>query len=950
MLKISTKILFLGILLSLFFTWNGKVSADTPDWISSNDYSFKQVQTNVVLPDTVKPSFRNLDCENNRITTAAPETFALFFKLGSTNTENVCGFYNNYGFIGNNYLSEGNNLAGEIFNKTGRRLIGSNNSPAMLSYSTAQSVVAGAGALYYTKTISAQKQIYTSGTLPKQFKARYLIDEFNGVSMNYQGNNRVIAMIGTINFSPNGRWAVMDTNGTGYLRVDMSTGEMLFFGYSFNYGMGNDPNYSTAISPSGRYAVVAGGSASTIYDLQNCAAVPGTHIKKCAEKQLETFVNTKTGFISGLNAYVRFKDDNRIYFQAGGRINGQLQRHAYMMGLGSLDDVHKIDYLGMGDSFASGEGAFNYQAVTDTKGNKCHLSSRSYPFLLASHGMLDNAHSVACSGAVMDDLFKQNAKDLDEYVGQAKDGKNQKQRFDSGEAYEIMQSYLPGKITQFSFVEELRPKRITISIGGNDVGFSDKLSSCLIGSIVSTCFNSYKERKEVLVEIASQIPRLESVYNQLKKDDRQVYVIGYPKIIKTAGNCAGNVHFNASEADYANSLAEQLNNTIKIAAKRSGVFYVDVEDVFDGHKLCETNSDDAYVNGLTAGGEMMAVFGAESFHPKASGHAAYKERILSATNNLTSPMPAPVPNIEFSEPPINDKYWGLLAPDNSTISQLRKDDFVVDRINAGEQERVLIDGIKGLAPNSPLRFEIHSDPISIPGTYYTDASGNIDQTITIPVSVEPGYHSIHILAKDEMGRDVDIYDYVLIGKSDTDFDGDGVLDKDEGCVFMAPIGHDSDKDGVDDACDGFADPLPDNPPVIPVTTDPKDNMQPTYSDPQASMVLSATQQSSNLPNNTLNLINNLTLAVATSTARISTSWQNLASSDSTNSDNHVLSSSAGTLSTSVINPADEYEKQINDITKQAEQNHNPKYRKILAIIGGCFLLLAVAITIYRRLS
>ncbi len=949
MLKISTKILFLGILLSLFFTWNGKVSADTPDWISSNDYSFKQVQTNVVLPDTVKPSFRNLDCENNRITTAAPETFALFFKLGSTNTENVCGFYNNYGFIGNNYLSEGNNLAGEIFNKTGRRLVGSNNSPAMLSYSTAQSAVAGAGALYYTKTISAQKQIYTSGTLPKQFKARYLIDEFNGVAMNYQGNNRVIAIIGTINFSPNGRWAVMDTNGTGYLRVDMSTGEMLFFGYSFNYGMGNDPNYSTAISPSGRYAVVAGGSVSTIYDLQNCAAVPGTHIKKCAEKQLEAFVNTKTGFISGLNAYVRFKDDNRIYFQAGGRINGQLQRHAYMMGLGSLDDVHKIDYLGMGDSFASGEGAFNYQAVTDIKDNKCHLSSRSYPFLLASHGMLDNAHSVACSGAVMDDVWQSDDRD---YLGQAKDGKTQKEREDIHEVQIIIGNYLPGKITQFSFVEELRPKRITISIGGNDVGFSDKLSSCLIGSIVSTCFNSYKERKEVLVEIASQIPRLESVYNQLKKDDRQVYVMGYPKIIKTVGNCAGNVHFNASEADYANSLAEQLNNTIKIAAKRSGVFYVDVEDVFDGHKLCETNSEDTYVNGLTAGQEILFTIGAESFHPKATGQAAYKERILSATNNLTAPMPTPLPNSEFTEPPANDKYWGLLAADNSNISLLRKDDFVVDRINAGEQIRVLIDDINGLAPNSPLRNEVHSTPTTIPGTFSTDASGHIDQTITIPQSIEPGFHSIHILAKDELGRDVDVYDYILIGKSDNDFDGDGVLDKDEGCVFTTPIGQDSDKDGIDNACDGFADPLPpppvpDTPPVT--TTDPKDNQQPTYSAPEASLAVPVIQQSPNVALSTLisaNSLRNVSTASRPTTRIISTADQPTATDES------VLAGMAATASTTTSNTslANEYDKQINDATTTAQKNNLSKYRNKLVFIGGGFLLLAAAIAIYRRVS
>jgi hypothetical protein len=95
--------------------------------------------------------------------------------------------------------------------------------------------------------------------------------------------------------------------------------------------------------------------------------------------------------------------------------------------------VQTSGYLAFGDSFSSGEGDLQggdwYEPGTDEQGNKdtfegrnlCHLSRRSYPYLLAKElGYLGSGntpitpedsgpfHSVACSGAVMNNVIGWN--------------------------------------------------------------------------------------------------------------------------------------------------------------------------------------------------------------------------------------------------------------------------------------------------------------------------------------------------------------------------------------------------------------------------------------------------------------------------------------------------------------------------------------------------------------
>src|SRR5690606_13217434 len=87
--------------------------------------------------------------------------------------------------------------------------------------------------------------------------------------------------------------------------------------------------------------------------------------------------------------------------------------------------------------------------------------------------------------------------------------------------------------------------------------------------------------------------------------------------------------------------------------------------------------------------------------------------------------------------------------------------------------------------------------------------------VTVPSSLPPGFHTIHIVGKDLANKEQVLYKTIYVAASEEDYDGDGVLNSDEQCLAVEPSGEDIDRDGVDDACDGeITDPPADSTPPI----------------------------------------------------------------------------------------------------------------------------------------
>src|SRR5206468_4326241 len=103
----------------------------------------------------------------------------------------------------------------------------------------------------------------------------------------------------------------------------------------------------------------------------------------------------------------------------------------------------EIHYVAMGDSYSAGEGVPKFIGKS-----KCHRSRRAYPKLLASQAKIPDAHFtfVACSGAQIHNLLWRTQND---------------------------------ELPQLDAVA-VGTNLITLSIGGNDIGFSEIVVNCIL--------------------------------------------------------------------------------------------------------------------------------------------------------------------------------------------------------------------------------------------------------------------------------------------------------------------------------------------------------------------------------------------------------------------------------------------------------------------------------------
>jgi hypothetical protein len=246
-------------------------------------------------------------------------------------------------------------------------------------------------------------------------------------------------------FSPNGKYMVIRYKKT-VASVNLSTMKMIPVAYE-RYTVSDE----LAISNDGRYVALLGGELN-IVDTVNC------ELTFEADKWDYNFYkysyagcNPSTNIIKNLkNAGLL---ENNVYLK---RPNFDSNNRSLLVGVGtrkpdtSLNDsrvvvydwrhmkftannhtVQTQGYLALGDSFSSGEGDLQggdwYEPGTDEQGNKdtfeernlCHLSRRSYPYLVAKKlgylgGTLDTPtsaedtdffHSIACSGAVIHNVI-----------------------------------------------------------------------------------------------------------------------------------------------------------------------------------------------------------------------------------------------------------------------------------------------------------------------------------------------------------------------------------------------------------------------------------------------------------------------------------------------------------------------------------------------------------------
>lgn len=482
-----------------------------------------------------------------------------------------------------------------------------------------------------------------------------------------------------------------------------------------------------------------------------------------------------------------------------------------------------VKYLAMGDSFSSGEGAFDYVEATDRfvsndEYNVCHLSRKSYPYLLQQSLQADWFHSVACSGSDSKDIVFAGGRSgyMNSIDAQAKFLGG----LSTGQDY--FGNMRPGYVPQSEFVAKHNPDIVTISVGGNDVGFSNIIAGCVMnfGTYQDfNCLSDRDERESKANEIDQKISQWSTTFvdikNSLGGSDPKLYVIGYPSMFKSGGICGINVRFDPSETERATQLTDYLNAAVKAAADAAGVRYVDVSDAFtrmgEDYRLCNFRTDFA-VNGLdlwsiinecTSAKAPDAKVCPDSFHPNERGQKLMTETILQKTMNLSQEMPQNSNSTAY----LIDKRMDFVGDVAITLQNHRitfQKDIAPQLIAKGEKIQINLPKSDNELPaktGTTATATAHSAPREL-GQLSIAADGTITGEVTLPEDIETGYHKLIISYTDIADNIVERYMYFYAAQSQNDWDGDGIDNASDPCVSVAQSGVDQDEDGIDDACDG----------------------------------------------------------------------------------------------------------------------------------------------------
>jgi lysophospholipase L1-like esterase len=229
-------------------------------------------------------------------------------------------------------------------------------------------------------------------------------------------------------------------------------------------------------------------------------------------------------------------------------------------------------YVALGDSYSSGVGTRTY--ISD--GTSCQRSVYAYPYLIAqSRGFALNFQ--ACSGAKVSDVTSKQLGALT-----------------TGTAY------------------------VTISVGGNDAGFSSVITECAQPGWLSDCDGAINTAQSY---INNTLPgSLSTLYASIKSKapNAKVVVVGYPHLFN-GEDCNAGTWFSPSEETRLNQTADLLDSKLSAAASAKGFSFANPVSRFTGHAVCDSVE---WLNGLSNPVS-------ESYHPNRTGHASGYEPLVN---------------------------------------------------------------------------------------------------------------------------------------------------------------------------------------------------------------------------------------------------------------------------------------------------------------------------------
>lgn len=253
-------------------------------------------------------------------------------------------------------------------------------------------------------------------------------------------------------------------------------------------------------------------------------------------------------------------------------------------------------YVALGDSYAAGP------LIPLPTGFPvgCLRSTRNYPSVVAQTIDVPDFDDVSCSGATTENL---------------------------GRAQVVPLGVNPPQLDALAEDTEL----VTLTIGGNDIGFFSIINQCAARSPLKPLGAACKElftaggTDQLAARIAATAPKVEAALAGIEErsPDAQVLLVGYPAILPAGRGCFPLIPFSPGDVAYLRDTEKRLNAMLAAEADEAGVDYVDTYTPTIGHDIC-TPPGTKWIEGLVATSPAAPV------HPNALGMAAIATAVVGA--------------------------------------------------------------------------------------------------------------------------------------------------------------------------------------------------------------------------------------------------------------------------------------------------------------------------------
>lgn len=227
--------------------------------------------------------------------------------------------------------------------------------------------------------------------------------------------------------------------------------------------------------------------------------------------------------------------------------------------LGAAVGASAATYTALGDSYAAGPLIPN-QSLNPLG---CLRSDHNYAHLTAAAKGL-TLTDVSCSGAKTNDMT---------------------------EAQNVEPGPNPPQFNGLSTGTNI----VSLTIGGNDIGFTEIIESCITYNPFSTpCKDKYDPggHDQLAERIANTAPKVAAVLQGIhaRSPNARVFVVNYPDILPSGSGCWPTIPLSFGDVPYLHATEERLNQMLATTAAANGATLVDWYTPSIGHDACKGSS------------------------------------------------------------------------------------------------------------------------------------------------------------------------------------------------------------------------------------------------------------------------------------------------------------------------------------------------------------------------